>query len=67
VSVVLETANGTTRIEAESLLSTYHVMAGVGSSAAYPILQQAIARFAWEGETANGMMERSIPADQLSA
>jgi hypothetical protein len=67
VSVVLETANGTTRIEAESVLSTYHVMAGVGSSAAYPILQQAIARYSWEGETANGMMERSIPADQLSA
>src|SRR3954452_20777626 len=67
VSVVLETANGTTRIDAESLLSTYHVMCGVGPSATnLPVLQQAIARYTWDGESANGMMERSIPGDQLS-
>jgi hypothetical protein len=65
VSVVLETASGTTRIEAESALSTFHVMGGVGSNPAYPVLQQAIARFTWDGETANGMMERSMPADRI--
>ena len=30
-------------------------------------LQQAIARYTWDGETANGMMERSIPGDQLES
>jgi hypothetical protein len=66
VSVALETANGTTRIHAESVMSTFMVMRGVGSNTAYPVLQQAIARYTWDGETANGMMERSMPADQLT-
>jgi hypothetical protein len=65
VSVVLETAHGTTRIEAESALSTFMVMRGVGATAAYPVLQQAITRFTWDGETANGMMERSMPSDRI--
>ena len=67
VSVVLETADGTTRIAAESVLSTFHVMGGVGPNASnLPVLQQAITRYTWDGETANGMMERSIPGDQLT-
>jgi hypothetical protein len=66
VSVVLETERGTTRIEAESVLSTFLIMSGIGATAAYPVLQQAIARFTWDGETANGMMERSMPGDQVS-
>ena len=67
VSVVLETAKGTTRIAAESVLSTYHIMGGVGPSATnLPVLQQAITRYTWDGESANGMMERSIPGDQLN-
>jgi hypothetical protein len=65
VSVVLETASGTTRIAAESVMSNFTVMGGVGSNPAYPVLQQAITRYTWDGETANGMMERSIPGDQL--
>jgi hypothetical protein len=65
VSVVLETENGATRVQAESVVSCYSVMGGVGSNPAFPVLQQAIARFTWEGETANGMMERSIPGDRL--
>ncbi len=66
VSVTLETGKGTTRIEAESVVSCYSVMAGIGSNAAFPVLQQAIARFTYNGETANGMMERSIPGDRLA-
>ena len=65
VSVVLETANGTTRIQAESVVSNYSVMGGVGSNPAFPVLQQAIARYTWDDETANGMMERSMPGDQI--
>jgi hypothetical protein len=65
VSVVLETAAGTTRIDAESVMSNFTVMGGVGSNPAFPVLQQAIARYTWEGESANGMMERSMPGDQV--
>ena len=65
VSVVLATEKGTTRIQAQSVVSCYSVMGGIGSNPAFPVLQQAIARFTWDGETANGMMERSIPGDRL--
>ena len=64
VSVVIETDAGTTTITAESVLSTFHGMVpddGVGL-----VLQQAIVRYVWDGETANGMMERSMPSDQVS-
>jgi hypothetical protein len=46
-------------------MSNFMVMGGVGSNSAYPVLQQAIARYTWDGETANGMMERSMPADRI--
>jgi hypothetical protein len=65
VSVVLQTATGTTRIEAESLMSCFTVMGGVGAGP-HPVLQQAISRFTWDGETANGMTERSMPGDKVS-
>ena len=64
VSVVLETAKGTTRIQAESVVSTYAIM-GIGSNSAFPVLQQGIVRYTMDGETANGMMERSLPGDQI--
>jgi hypothetical protein len=64
VSVVLETERGTTTIHGESVLSTFAVMApGIGSGLN---LQQAIVRYTWDGETANGMMERSTPSDQIT-
>jgi hypothetical protein len=64
VSVVLETAHGTTTVHGESVLSTFTVMgAGIGAGLN---LQQAITRYTWDGETANGMMERSTPTAQLS-
>jgi hypothetical protein len=66
VSVVLEAVDGrTAAIRGESVLSTFHVMGGVGATAAYPVLQQAIARYTWDGETANGMIERSMPSDRI--
>ncbi len=62
VSVVLETARGTTTIAGDTVLSTFHDM-----SPHVPgfWLQQAIAHYTWDGETANGMLERSSPGDQI--
>jgi hypothetical protein len=68
VSVTLETANGAHRITAESVASCFMVMGGVGPGTdGFPVLQQAITRFTWDGETANGMMERSMPSNLVEA
>lgn len=64
VSVVIETDRGTTTIRGETVMSTFHGMVpddGVGL-----VLQQAIVRYTWDGESANGMMERSMPSDRVS-
>ena len=64
--MVLESEKGTTRIRAESLMSCFMVMGGVGpGTEGFPVLQQAITRYTLDGETANGTMERSIPGNQL--
>jgi hypothetical protein len=65
VSVVLETRRGTTRIQATSMVANFMVMGGVGSNPDFPVLQQAIVQYTWDGETANGMMERSTPGGQI--
>jgi hypothetical protein len=66
VSVVLETKKGTTRIEAQSVVSCFHAMGGIGpGTEGFPVLQQGIVRFTLDGESANGMMERSIPGNRL--
>ena len=57
VSVVLETARGTVRIRGETQLSAFHAIPT--QDANFPILHQCIARYTWDGETANGMLERS--------
>ena len=63
VSVVLETADGTTTIEGETILPTFMVMPeGIGPGLT---LQQTIVRYTWDGETANGMLERSTPTGQV--
>jgi hypothetical protein len=64
-SCVLETEDGrTVRITGETALSTFMIMppeAGGGLQ-----LQQAICRYSWDGETANGMLERSTAPDKLA-
>jgi hypothetical protein len=74
VSVVLETADGRVRIEGETVLSTHDVtdpadvpeeMAAVLANWTFPALQQAGVRYTWDGEQTYGMLERSIPRDQL--
>lgn len=57
VSVVLETAEGTVAIHGETVLSTCMV---VGPLEGFR-LQQAIVRYEWDGQQANGMLERSTP------
>jgi hypothetical protein len=65
VSVVLETEKDTIRISGRSIMSNFMVMGGVGANPDFPVLQQAIARYSWDGETANGMMERSTRGGQI--
>jgi hypothetical protein len=67
VSVTLETEKGTTTIHGETLLSTFHVMnpqLGADVSTGFN-LQQAVVRYTWDGESANGMIERSTSSDKL--
>jgi hypothetical protein len=65
VSCVLEAINGDrVTIGAESVMSTFMVMPPeVGGGLQ---LQQAIARYTWDGEVGTGMMERSTSAGNLS-
>lgn len=63
VTLVLETEKGTHTIKGETILSTFHVMPppiGHGLN-----LQQCMVRYTWDGETANGMLERSTPMDKM--
>ena len=62
VSLTLRTKEGDVRIEGETVLSA--CMAG-GSQEFAPALQQAGVHYQWDGEATFGMMERSIPVDQL--
>ncbi|MBI3743117.1 MAG: hypothetical protein HY261_02365 [Chloroflexi bacterium] len=65
-SVVLESARGRTRIEGETVASTFHMMdewdatGRVVPGRAMP-LQQGMARYRLDGEIAYGMIERSYP------
>jgi len=62
-SFKLETEQGTFEIEGETVLSTFMVMPPeiLGGLE----LQQALVRYTWDGETAPGMLERSIAISAL--
>jgi len=65
-TVELESALGTTRIEASTLLTTYRIM---DESDGLPFafnLHQGGARYTWDGMTSYGMIERSCTADSLT-
>ncbi|OBI87658.1 hypothetical protein [Mycobacterium sp. 1245805.9] len=74
VSLVLETANGTERIAGETVVSTHDII-DPGEVPAeqlaklanwtFPALQQAGARYRWDGEETIGMLERSSPMDKI--
>jgi hypothetical protein len=63
VAVTLRTAEGDVHIEGETIVSA--CMAGGTHHEFAPALQQAGVRYRWDGEETYGMMERSIPVDQL--
>lgn len=75
VSLVLETDDGTTRIEGETVVSThdihhdddmYSMHALKKEMPDFPALQQAGVRYRWDGEETYGMLERSNPIDKIS-
>jgi prepilin-type processing-associated H-X9-DG protein len=57
VGCVLETTNGSDRIEGRTASSTFTVMPREVGGGLH--LQQAIARYTWDGEESVGMLERS--------
>jgi len=63
VSFTLRTADGDVRIEGETILSS--CLPGGLSADFAPALHQAGVRYRWDGEETFGMLERSIPVDQL--
>ena len=62
VAVTLRTSDGDIRIEGETIVTSS--IPG-GSHEFAPALQQSGVRYRWDGEVSYGMMERSIPVDQL--
>jgi hypothetical protein len=63
VSLTLRTADGDVRIEGETIASS--CMPPDWHPEFAPALQQATARYRWDGEESYGMIERSIPGGQL--
>lgn len=75
VSLVLETADGVVEIAGQTVFSThdmhhnddmYSMHALKQETAGFPALQQAGARYTWEGEETYGMLERSNPLDKIT-
>lgn len=75
VSVVLQTADRTVRIDGKTVVSTHDITDPSEVPAdqlaklanwTFPALQQAGVRYRWDGEETYGMLERSIPMDKLS-
>lgn len=65
--VVLETEAGTATITGETLMSSFSVIPVDGFPGGGPALQQAIVRYNWDGQVANGMLERSTSIENLEA
>jgi len=74
-SLVLETARGGVRIEGEIVLSTIDIHHDDETRAVqevkkeqpkFPAVNQAGARYRWDGEETYGMLERSNPLDKIS-
>jgi hypothetical protein len=63
VSFELETADGITRIEAETVVSTYEL--GLPEYPQFPVMFQGTARYRWDGEETYGMLERSSMRDRI--
>jgi hypothetical protein len=64
VSLVLESELGTTRIEGETVVSTYSL--GIPEMPQFPVLFQGGVRYRWDGEETYGMLERSSMRDKIA-
>lgn len=64
VSLTFRTAEGEVHIAGETVLAS--CLAGGTSADFAPALHQAGVRYTWDGEKTFGMMERSIPVEQLT-
>ena len=60
--MVLETPSGSTTIQGRTAMSTFWSIEGDAEL----VIQQAIARYTWDGESAHGMIERSTRADRVT-
>ena len=68
VSFVLATAAGEVCVEGVTFINTRSVNKGSAVLPAdFPIVQQAHARYRWDGEESCGMVERSAKPDNISA
>jgi hypothetical protein len=65
VTFVLETANGQVTVEGETILGTF-AMGRPEMPPDFPVLQQAGARYRWNGEETYGMIERSSPQNKIT-
>jgi hypothetical protein len=63
VSFVLESRLGVTRIEAETVVSTFDV--AKADMPRFPVLFQGGVRYRWDGEETYGMLERSSMRDKI--
>ncbi len=73
---MLETDDGTVRIEGETVLSTHDItdpsevpaemLREMAANWTFPALQQAGVRYRWDGEETIGMLERSSPMDKIT-
>jgi hypothetical protein len=63
VSLELETADGVTRIEAQTVVATYEL--GLAGYPQFPVLSQCTVRYRWDGEKTYGMLERSSMRDKI--
>jgi hypothetical protein len=58
-SIGLRTSNGDIRIEGETSMSVLFPKREMQGGSSFPPLQQGIARYSWDGDSAYGMIERS--------
>jgi hypothetical protein len=64
VSVVLETSRGRTRIEGETVVSTFDQFVRPDMPD-FPVFYQGGMRCRWDGEETYGMLERSSTPDKI--
>jgi hypothetical protein len=63
VSFTLESELGTTRVEGETVVSTFEL--GLPEYPQFPVLTQGGVRYTWDGEVTHGMLERSSMRDRI--